>query len=73
MNSVTELMSLALQALAPRALVFLSLAMAFGLFAWAMYLGQWIPLAVAVAFAVLVFLPVHFKGSRRHESQQTLE
>lgn len=69
MNSITDILRIAMQALGARSLVFLALAMAFGLFAWAMYLNGVMALAVAVAFSVLVFLPVLLKGSRNHEQE----
>ena len=46
-----------LQVLSARLVLLLALALAFGLFAWAMWLPGWERIATATIFAVLIFLP----------------
>lgn len=61
--NVVAMLSLGLRALSARLVLVLALLMCFALFAWAMIGGRsWISVATAVAFALLVFLPVLWRG-----------
>jgi hypothetical protein len=66
-TDAASILSIALQVVSNKVLLILGLGMSFGLFCWAMWMHEWIALAIAVAFAVIVFLPVLFKhtGDRR--------
>jgi hypothetical protein len=57
-TDLLNVMYAATRIVASRVLTMLSLAMVFGLFCWAMYLGNQISLWTAGVFAVLVFLPI---------------
>lgn len=57
-----SIISIALQLLAGKVLLLLTLGITAGLFSWAMWYHSWIPLVIAIAFAVLVFLPVLLRG-----------
>lgn len=57
-----EVMALVLQVLSARAIILLALLMTLGLFAWALAVGTVLALIDAGLFAVLVFLPVLWKG-----------
>ena len=56
-----SIISIALQLLATKVTFILALGMTFGLWCWAMWAHEWIALAAAGGFTVLVFLPVLFK------------
>lgn len=62
-STMVTVLSLALQAVSQRIVVLLAMAMTFGLFAWAMWMHEWIALAIAGTFAALVFLPVLYRSS----------
>lgn len=62
---VAQMVGLALDALAPRALLLTALVMAFGLFAFAVWQPTWPRLAASAAFAVLVFLPLLWRQEAR--------
>lgn len=47
-----------LNVLTHRLFTLLALLMTFGLFCWAMWLGDWLRFAIAGAFGVIIFLPV---------------
>ena len=59
-----SILALALRAVAYRILLLLTMAASASLFSWAMWSGEWIRLAIAATFTVLVFLPVLLKGER---------
>lgn len=69
-SSVINILTLALQAVSSRMLVFLSMSMSFGLFCWAMWAGETLRLIIAGSFTVLVFLPVLFKGASHGQDGQ---
>jgi hypothetical protein len=58
-------MHAATRILAVRLLTLLCLAMVFGLFCWAMYLGTNLALGTAAGFGLIVFLPVLAADRRR--------
>ena len=62
MNDPVALITLALQAVSARMLLFVAMAMTFGLFCWAMWMGTVLALGVAGTFAASVFWPVILKG-----------
>jgi hypothetical protein len=62
MNDPVSIISLALQAVSDRMLIFLAMSMTCGLFCWAMWRGDVIGLCVAGVFALSVFIPVLIKG-----------
>lgn len=62
LSTVTAVISMALQTLSTRIVILLSMAMTFGLFCWAMWMHEWIALATATSFALLVFLPVFLRS-----------
>jgi hypothetical protein len=62
---VTTAIQVGMRILAARLIVLLSLLMTFGLFAWAMALATWVHLGAAVAFGVLIFLPILWGGNKR--------
>jgi hypothetical protein len=53
---------------AARVVIMLTLAMTFALFCWALWLETVIGLVTAGVFAVVVFLPVLFKGRSKGDS-----
>jgi succinate-acetate transporter protein len=65
-----SILSVALQAVAAKVVVIIGLLMVFGLFCWAMFLHDLIALAVAGAFALVVFLPVLFRVLGVSNAQQ---
>ena len=66
-NYVLAVINVAIRVLSQRLLTLVTLIMAFALFCWAMYLGDWLRFAVAGAFGITVFLPVLWKGESRDE------
>lgn len=64
-TDAASILSIALQIVSGKVLLILGLGMAFALFCWAMWMHSWLALAVAGTFAVIVFLPVLFKGDSR--------
>lgn len=60
--TAATVLSLALQALSARILVLIAMSMTFGLFAWGMERGDALSLVTAAVFALLVFLPVYWRG-----------
>lgn len=60
-----SILSIALQVVSGKVILILALGVTAGLFAWAMWMHAWIALAIAASFAVLVFLPVLFRGDNR--------
>lgn len=67
MVRVTTAIQVAYRILAARLTILLGLMMTFGLFAWAMAQATWVHLGGAVAFGVLVFLPILFGSNRSGE------
>lgn len=67
-STMVTVLSLALQAVSQRMVVLLAMAMTFGLFCWAMWMHQWIALAIAGSFAVSVFLPVLHRSAKNAEN-----
>lgn len=63
-GNVVSIISIALQLLAAKSVLILALGMTFGAFCWALWAHTWVALSAAVAFAVLVFLPILWKGDR---------
>jgi hypothetical protein len=61
-GTVTAVLTMALQTLSTRIVILLAMAMVFGLFSWAMWMHEWISVATASAFALLVFLPVFLRS-----------
>jgi hypothetical protein len=60
-GSVTAVLSMALQVLSTRIVILLAMCMTFGLFVASMCLRDWISVAIASAFALLVFWPVFWR------------
>jgi len=67
-----SLLNLALQVVSQRVTVLLTAGMAFALYCWSMWEHSWISLAIASAFAVLVFLPVLLKGAFSAKDHQEI-
>lgn len=63
-----KLISLTHRVLATRALVFLAVLMAFGLFCWALAVGTVIALAAAATFTLFVFLPILLRCVRKEST-----
>lgn len=63
-GNAVSIISIALQLLAAKVVLILALGMSFGTFCWALWAHTWVALASAVSFAVLVFLPILWKGDR---------
>ena len=63
LSTVTAVLSMALQTLSTRIVILLAMSMTFGLFCWAMWMHEWIALAIAATFALCVFLPVFLRSS----------
>jgi hypothetical protein len=66
-SKLVDAVDAALTVLTRRVLTLVALVMAFALFLWAMYSGTWVQLAVAGAFAALIFLPVLARDERPEE------
>jgi uncharacterized membrane protein len=62
---ILRLIDVLLRALGTRVLWLLALCMTFSLFAWAMYRGTWLHLAIAGVFGAAVLWPVLFVGLER--------
>jgi hypothetical protein len=62
MADVAYFLTLALQAVSARVTVLVSMSMSFGLYCWAMWMGTPLAVGTACAFAILVFLPVLWRG-----------
>jgi hypothetical protein len=54
--------------LGTRALLFLTVAMAFGLFCWSMWAGTVVSLVTAVCFAACVLWPILIRSSSKENS-----
>lgn len=65
-----EFIALVVQVISARAVILLALLMTMGLFSWALWDETWIALADAALFAVIVFLPVLFRGSGNGKKEQ---
>jgi hypothetical protein len=63
-TDAASILSIALQVVSSKALLLLGLGMQFALYCWAMWAHSWIALATAASFALIVFLPLLFKGDR---------
>jgi hypothetical protein len=63
-TDAASILSLALQLVSAKIILILALGITAGLFAWAMWYGKLIPLAIAASFAILVFLPILLRGDR---------
>ncbi len=61
-SKAVTVLSLALDALSAKVVVLIAMAMAFGLFAWAMAVGSVIAVITAAVFSVLVFLPILWRA-----------
>ena len=66
-GTVTAVLAMALQALTAKVVVILAMLMSGGLFAWAMGKGDWVALATASSFAILVFLPVLWRQTHANQ------
>lgn len=55
--------------LSTRMMLILTLLLTFGLFAWAMYLADYMHLATAAAFGLLVFLPIRALDAPKKEKE----
>ena len=66
-SHILAVVAVALRILNQRVLALLTLFMAFALFCWAMYMGDWLRFAVAGAFGFIIFLPVLWKGESRDD------
>jgi hypothetical protein len=64
-TDTASILAIALGLLTRKIIVLISLGMAFSLFCWALYEHTQLALIIAGSFAVLVFLPVLFKGDSR--------
>lgn len=64
-TDAASVISIALTLLSAKVVLILTLGVTAALFAWAMWYHAWIPLAIAASFAVLVFLPVLWRGDSR--------
>jgi hypothetical protein len=58
LSELARAIDIGLTVLTHRLLTILALLMTFGLFCWAMALGNWVHLAISGAFGMCVFLPV---------------
>jgi hypothetical protein len=58
-----SILSIAMQVVSSKIILILALGVTAGLFCWALWLGTWLGLAIAASFAILVFLPVLFRGA----------
>ena len=65
-SELVVVVDVALRVLNRRLLTLLALGMTFGLFCWAMALGDWLHFAIAGAFGILIFLPI-LVGERTKE------
>jgi hypothetical protein len=64
-DALVGVLSLALQAVSSKALLLVSLCMTGALYGWSMWMHEWISLAVAATWSLLVFLPLLLKGDSR--------
>ena len=62
MADAAYFLTLALQAVSSRMTVLISMSMSFGLFCWSLAVGTPLAVGTACAFAILVFLPVLWRG-----------
>lgn len=63
-DGLVQAIDVGLTVLNHRILTILALLMAFGLFSWAMYAGDWVHLTIAGAFGVIIFLPILWADKR---------
>jgi len=63
-EGIFKAIDVGLTVLTHRILTLLALFMAFALFCWAMETGDWLHLAVAGAFGVIIFLPVLWQDQK---------
>jgi hypothetical protein len=68
-----KLISMTHRVLATRALVFVAVAMTFGLFCWALAVGTWLALVTSGTFAVFVFLPILLRCVRKEGSDDSVQ
>jgi hypothetical protein len=65
---ILRLIDIMLRSLGSRVLSFLSLAMTFTLYAWAMYRSTWIAYTIATTFGIAVTWPVLYVGWKKGDS-----
>jgi hypothetical protein len=71
LGQIGVLVNAALRILSMRLITLLALLMTFGLFCWAMAIGQPLHFAIAGAFGVIIFLPILFVGKPGVSSANT--
>lgn len=64
-TDAASVLSIALQVLSDKAVFIVALGMAFGLWCWAMWAHEWIAVATAASFTLLVFLPILLRSYHR--------
>ena len=59
-----------MRVMSTRAMLILTLLLTFALFAWAMYKADYMSLAIAAAFGVIVFLPVRALDATKEKQHE---
>jgi hypothetical protein len=72
-TDAASILSIALQVVSTKIVFIIALAMSFGLWSWAMWAHEWIAVATAAGFTLLVFLPVLMRGDGNAKNRSPTE
>lgn len=70
-GEILRIIDILLRALGTKLLCILALLMTFALFAWSMYKGSWLGLAIAGTFAFVALLPTLFVAWSGRQSRES--